>query len=278
MAQHKRTLYISDLDGTLLNEQSAISRYTAQALNSLIDNGMLFTIATARTPATVVKLMEKVNLQLPAILMTGALVYDLARNKYLSVSSFDPATSTRIINCTSSCGISPMIYYIDNSVLHVAYNTPIDHRQQLFMQERMGTPYKQYVEVKGEMSVPANTVMIFFMGQYDKLQQIHNLILPIAGHRSYLYYDTLEPQQGYLEIYPEGTSKAQAITQLAQQLGADEIVAFGDNLNDIPMFDVAQRSYAPCNAIETVKHHASRIIDRNDNDGVAHFLQQDFKH
>ena len=72
MSQRKfNTLYVSDLDGTLLNEKSRISALTARTLNRLIDNGICFTIATARTPATVVKLMNEVRLNLPVVLMTG---------------------------------------------------------------------------------------------------------------------------------------------------------------------------------------------------------------
>ena len=118
MTQHKRTLYISDLDGTLLNEESLLSANTAQTLNKLIEEGAMFTIATARTPATVVKLMSDVKLNLPVILMTGALVYDIATNRYLSISSFPQEISAQIIDTIGNTDLSPMIYYIDQSLLH----------------------------------------------------------------------------------------------------------------------------------------------------------------
>ena len=89
----KRTLYISDLDGTLLNEHSLISPTTAKQLNNLIEKGMLFSIATARTPATVVDLMSEVDLQLPVALMTGALVYDLSVLLYDSRRTANPSAS-----------------------------------------------------------------------------------------------------------------------------------------------------------------------------------------
>ena len=109
MTQHKRTLYISDLDGTLLNEESLLSANTAQTLNKLIEEGAMFTIATARTPATVVKLMSDVKLNLPVILMTGALVYDIATNRYLSTSSFPQEISAQIIDTIGNTDLSPMV-------------------------------------------------------------------------------------------------------------------------------------------------------------------------
>ena len=63
MKRHNKTLYVSDLDGTLLNSRSLVSPFTTAALNELIADGMMFSIATARTPATVVALMEAVQLQ-----------------------------------------------------------------------------------------------------------------------------------------------------------------------------------------------------------------------
>ena len=275
MTQHKRTLYISDLDGTLLNDDSRISSCTARSLNDLIEKGMLFTIATARTPATVVELMKDVDVKMPVILMTGALVYDMVANNYLSINSFRQEVASRILDAVATNALSPMLYYIDDSVLHVAYRCTADERQQAFMRCRMGTPYKKYVEVEN-ITAPQKVVLIFFMGAYEKMQEIYDTIAPMAGHQSYLYCDSLQPEQGYLEIYPAGTSKAAAIEQVARYVGADEIVAFGDNLNDLPMFDIAHRSYAPENAIDEVKAHATQIIASNSCDGVVEFLKKDF--
>ena len=79
-----KTLYISDLDGTLLNENALLSEDTIQGLNKLIEKGVNFTVATARTNATVVKMLKNVNIQLPVILMNGVTIYDIRNKKSLS--------------------------------------------------------------------------------------------------------------------------------------------------------------------------------------------------
>lgn len=267
---------MSDLDGTLLNEKSQISSTTAHTLNRLIDNGICFTIATARTPATVVDLMKDVRLNMPVVLMTGALIYDIATDSYLSVSSFDAEVARSLIEVISSTGASPMIYYVEDELLHVAYRRPIGNRQRFFINQRKGTPYKKYVEVKGAMSAPPGIVLMLFMDVYERLEKIYEAIEPIEGHCSYLYRDSLLPEQGYLEIYPAGTSKADAIARIATEMGITDIVAFGDNLNDIPMFDIAYRAYAVDNAMEEVKECATDIIESNVYDGVARFLAQEY--
>ena len=67
-------LYISDLDGTLLNDDAKLSKTTIKLLNKAINKNINFTIATARTPATVCDIMKDINLKIPAILMNGSVI------------------------------------------------------------------------------------------------------------------------------------------------------------------------------------------------------------
>lgn len=265
-------MYVSDLDGTLLNLQSRVSSFTASVLNRLIADGMLFSIATARTPATVVSLMEAVKLQLPVVLMTGALTYDLRSHEYLSASFFRSEAVRRIVDVLLQKDLSPMIYYLSGSLLHVAYRRPLSAAQEKFVAERTGSPYKRFIEVAHYNRLSEQTILLFCMGEYDKLCAAHEAVVALPGHESYLYRDIADSSMGYLEIYPMATSKAAAIERLARDAGADEIVVFGDNRNDIPMFEVASRSYAVENAVAETKACATGIIGGNDVDGVARFL------
>ena len=70
-------LYVSDLDGTLLNTDAKLSDKSKEYLNTALNNNVKFTIATARTPATVVNLLEWVNINLPVITMNGSAIYDI---------------------------------------------------------------------------------------------------------------------------------------------------------------------------------------------------------
>ena len=59
--------------------------------------------------------------------------------------------------------------------------------------------------------------------------------------------------------------------------GCDEIVAFGDSINDYEMMDTADKAYAPQNADKRIKHFSDGIIGSNNDDGVAKFLLEHFK-
>lgn len=78
-----RRLFVSDLDGTLLNSKAELSDVTTDIINKGIQQGLEFTISTARTPATALKIIEGLNLKLPIMMMNGVLIYDMEQKKYI---------------------------------------------------------------------------------------------------------------------------------------------------------------------------------------------------
>ena len=76
---------------------------------------------------------------------------------------------------------------------------------------------------------------------------------------------------------PKNASKASAILKLKQILGCDEVISFGDAINDLPMFEISDQCYAVNNAVEQLKQQATGIILSNDEDGVAHWLVENYK-
>ena len=82
----EKTIYISDLDGTLLNTQKKISDKSSAILNELIqDRHVHFSVATARTPATVEGILEHIHMQEQIIVMNGVALYDLHKHEYQAV-------------------------------------------------------------------------------------------------------------------------------------------------------------------------------------------------
>ena len=63
---------------------------------------------------------------------------------------------------------------------------------------------------------------------------------------------------------------------MKELLGVERVICFGDNDNDISMFEVADESYAPANATEAIKSAATAVIGHHDEEGIAHFLRERF--
>ena len=89
------TLYVSDMDGTLLNRESRVSERSASIISELSRRGALITVATARTPATVEPLLAGTYTSIPAIVMTGSALWDRENQRYIDPRFIDSDTVAR---------------------------------------------------------------------------------------------------------------------------------------------------------------------------------------
>lgn len=278
MNNNKPTLFVSDLDGTLLNRQSVVSDNTAKILNRLIKNDDLkFTVATARTPATVEPLTLAIGINLPMIVMTGAAWWEPVGQRFVHTRTLPVSTIQKIADICQRENISPFVYCVQNNdfirVEHVENLSPEELR---FVKARLNLPHKAFY--LNDNITPAEAYMVFACNKYALLQRVDAAIRESGIEcRSTCYPDIFDSSIGYLEIFAPHTSKAAAIKQLAHEINAGKIVVFGDNLNDLPMFEIADVAVAMGNALPPVKNAAHLVIGDNDSDAVAHWINDNFK-
>ena len=77
-----------------------------------------------------------------------------------------------------------------------------------------------------------------------------------------------------MEVFSDTASKFNAVEFLRRQYGFDRVIGFGDNLNDLPLFDACDECYAPINAKPEVKERAMAVIGTNDEDGVVKWIEE----
>ena len=106
----QKILYISDLDGTLLNTSIEISDYTAEAVNSLIDKGMIFSYATARSRYTSSKLTKNIKITDPVVIYNGTFLYDPLKEKRILSNAFSPSDAQKILDRLLKNGTYPMVH------------------------------------------------------------------------------------------------------------------------------------------------------------------------
>ncbi len=80
----------------------------------------------------------------------------------------------------------------------------------------------------------------------------------------------------WLEISDRKGNKKDALIFLKSYLNADKIISFGDNLNDLPMFEISDEKIAVSNAAVDLKKYSTKVIESNDNDGVALYLNENY--
>ena len=112
--------------------------------------------------------------------------------------------------------------------------------------------------------------------EYEKIKSIAEEISKIDGINVNYYRDVYEDCY-FLEAYSSEASKANGIKYLSKYINYDKVVCFGDNVNDIPMFELADESYATSNAADEIKKIATDVIGSCEEDGVAEFLKSRFE-
>ncbi len=268
------TLYISDLDGTLLDADSRISRETVRVLNPMLDAGLLFTVATARTPATVVPLLSQMHTRLPFIVLNGAATWDSQKGDYCHVNVIPQSTVEAICAVYGRHGLCPLIYRRHGRIIHTHHFGALSPQEEKFVEERQGLELKKFVlDNPDYLHSPDEAMLIFSMQDYERLRPIYEEVSATIPCSAVFYHDIFDPSAGLLEIYAPGVSKAAAVKRMKDAIGATEVVVFGDNRNDIPMMQAATRGVAVENAFPDVKAAASEVIGTNVDCAVPHFIQ-----
>ncbi len=272
-----KTLYLTDLDGTLLNERAEISEFTKKQLQMMISDGLLFSVATARTNATVLNMFSGVGLNLPFILMNGVVIYDPTENKNVKAYTIDHKDVYKIISIYEKYNKSPMLYLLRDGYLEILYKSVDNIHQQQYINARDNLKFKRFRKYSGKY-IPESTDKIIYMVSLDKediLTPIHREIVA-SGSVNCAFYKDNYTDCYFMESMNNSVSKGIAALELKKLLGVDRIVAYGDNLNDIPMFKTADESYAVANACDELKKIATGVIDSNNNDGVVKHILNKF--
>lgn len=272
-----KTLYVSDLDGTLMQPDARISAEAVRMLNAAISEGKLFTVATARTPATVAGILRDVDMRLPAIVMTGAALWHPSDGHYSRLRHFDSEAARRVLEIYSETQTSSFVFTLDDDMLDIYHvGGRLTDIQQAFVDERVASPYKRFhISSDGADTLPddlSKVILLYTMLPDAKAFSTYGLLKEVAGIRPQYYHDIYGPETGILEAFSDRATKAKAMRSLARRVGADRIVCFGDNINDLPMMAEADLAVAVDNALPEVKEAADIVIGPNTSDAVAKFI------
>lgn len=274
-----KTLYATDLDGTLLDPTAHLSDESARILRALADHGALVTFVTARTPATIEPILSPASPRLPGVAMTGAAIWNPAERAYDYVAYHNTDDAVLIMEICRRHGITPFVYTLPRGtngliVYHGAEKlTDLEHR---FVVDRTLNDLKRfYLHTSAPDGVQSDIVLFFAMGDPEQIRLAAEDISASTGCYASWYPDTYHPGVSLLEVFTEGVSKSHGIEMLRSVTGVDRVVAFGDNLNDIPMLKAADVAVAVENAHPEIKEVADIIIGPNSDDSVARFIEND---
>ena len=268
-----KTLYISDLDGTLFNPNAELSVYTKDTLNRMIADGLCFSVATARTAASAFKILDGIQWKVPLVLLNGVLIYDPSQKRYVRVLSLSEKTASTIVSTLRELNTTGIMYQLKNDEQVTYYETSAHKPLRDFIEERKVRYNKVFHEVSfAEVSLE-NIIFFALRNTHDKIQLAYNAISEIPDIHLSTYEDIYSPDLWYLEINNDKATKQSGTIYLRETYGFERVIGFGDNFNDLPMFAACDVKVAVENANPEVKAAADFICDTNENDGVVKWLE-----
>lgn len=267
-----KTLYISDLDGTLLDRKAQLSERSASIIRELIADGLMFSVATARSQSAV-GYLQKLNIDIPSVHLNGVLMYDNSKRQYIDCIPMDTGTAMQIIRILKSFDRMSFVYKFDSDCgINVEFERLTNEVERNFFEVRKNNDYKSFRQT-ADITVSDDEKAIYFtmVDRYERLYPIYREIQKLEGAKPTLYRDNYS-EMFFLEVFSAGATKAAGVMKLKKLLGADRVVAFGDNLNDLEMLRAADIGAAVGDAVEEVRSQADVVIGNSFEDGVALYL------
>ena len=259
----KYKLIAMDLDGTLNNDDKQITEKTREALMAVQEKGVRLALASARPSPGLYKERDVLRLQdYHGILMSynGGRIVDAATNEVLFETSMDIEQTRCVLRELEKLPVTPIL----------------DDGVQFYVTDRDGYMVQYECWNNGMVCTEVSNLAEFLhFAPVKILMAVDPAILPDVQKQiaAFLPDDLTVVQTAafYLEVIPRSINKGQGIIDVCRVLGitTDEVMAFGDAANDIPMIRVAGLGVAMGNASESVKAAADYVTLSNNDDGIA---------
>lgn len=255
----EKTLYVTDLDGTLLNKNDRINPKSIKIINDLVEKGMLFTYATARSLVSASVVTEGLSTNIPVIAYNGAFIFHPKSAEILSQEDFSQEEMNYAEKTIRTNGIYPLVYSFIDGVEKVSWISGQENEGiRRYLSLRKGDRRLRPVTDSEEL-YQGKIFYFTCIGEKSELQPIYNILSKDIRYRCTIQQELYRPE--YLcEIMPAGATKANAIQKLKKIWNCNKVISFGDAINDIPMFEISDECYAVKNAVDELKAVATSSV------------------
>lgn len=270
-----KTLFVTDLDGTLLTKEERVSEYSRERLNRMIERGLLFTFATARSYESAKKAVEGLDLNVPVALYNGGLIYHPKTRETLNAVLFNDEDKSYIYSVLRKHNIQPFVFGVTSDRLRERVSW-ISGSESIGMQRYLLRRKNDMRVISAQNEAELLNGCVFYfkcIGPQSTLERAWN-DLKLDSRYICIYHQETYQSDFWMEISPREATKANGVKKIKSILGCDRVVCFGDTSNDSDMFDVCDEKYAVMNADEWLKRKSTGVIGYCEEDGVAKWLEK----
>ncbi|WP_034913495.1 pyridoxal phosphatase [Erwinia sp. 9145] len=262
-----------DLDGTLLTPRKTILPESLEALKKVREAGVKVVIVTGRHHVAIHPFYQALALDTPAICCNGACLYDYHNKRVIDSDPLPQDQALRVIRMLDDAAIHGLLY-VDDAML---YETETGHVTRTINWGLSLPPHQRpvfrQVDSLARAAEQADSIWKFALSHPDTraLQQFAESVEKEMGLAcEWSWHDQVD-------IAKAGNSKGKRLAQwvAAEGLQMRDVLAFGDNYNDLSMLETAGLGVAMGNADEAIKARAGRVIGTNLEPGIAETLYKE---
>lgn len=254
-----------DIDGTLLTPELEISDATVKVIRKAIENGVVITLSTGRMYLAALSFAEMLQLDVPLITCNGALTKCSVTGKVYDTKTIPAEYCSEILQYCRANRISTSIYNNDEIFIEKGSANYEIH-------EYMDKSEPQVVEDLSRV-LDGSIIKLLINSNEKKALEYHtNALYDKYGDKLNFYFSL----PYFVEIVNISANKRNALESLAEQLDIkrEEIIAIGDNYNDMDMIQYAGLGVAMGNAPQYLKEQADFVTRSNDEDGVMYVIEK----
>ncbi|GIP35706.1 HAD family hydrolase [Paenibacillus sp. J2TS4] len=255
-------LIVSDLDGTLLSAEHQLTEEVRNAVSRFTRAGGMFTVATGRPGLTVRSIVDELEIEHPFILCNGSVIAD--RYRTLEMAELKLHDLIPAMEEADGKGVSVLLFEEERiSVFRKTFNVEkFEHKENISC---------DLIDFSSDEWKKARFQKVLWIGDYQIMRPIWDAHLPRFGQR----YGALQSEEDYLEIIPHNQSKGQALKKLMSRLRLDrsQVMAIGNQLNDLDMIENAGIGVAVANSHPLLKEKADYVCSRGYGDGVVEVIE-----
>jgi len=275
------TLYVTDLDGTLLGSDARLSARTREGLARLLDRGLNLTVASARSVVAMQVMLEGLPMPLPVVEFHGAFVSDLATGRHLVTHALEPEAAREVFDTAVAARCLPLVSTFDGRSDRLYYSEVRNQGVRWYVEDRIENEDPRLTKVDDASAhLSEDVVSLTIIDRPAVLDGIQSALADRLGsalsmHRfASLYADGWD----WLTVHHARATKDQGLAAMLELAGLDgvEVVAIGDGDSDIPLFRAADRAVAVANSTEGLLSVATEVIGPNTEDGVVEFLEREW--
>lgn len=275
------TLYVSDLDGTLLLPSGELSARARRTVARLLATGVPFTVATARSVQSMREVLGDLPFALPVISFNGGFVSDYATGRHLRVFPLPPAAVAGIDALCRAADLEPLVSTTgaDGERLYMR-EVPQNEGVGLYLKGRQAARDPRLRLVPDPRRGLEETVMcLTLIARRAVLEPLEAALTAELGEaiETHLFDDFYTAGWTWITIHPARARKDRAVAEVMAGWASggrpSRWVAFGDQHNDVAMLAAADHGVAVANAIPEARAVADEVIGPNADDSVAAYLE-----